>query len=53
MVGRLEGELASLGFTMSFEDLAIGVTALQLGFEVATLNVKHYKLIPGLKVISI
>jgi predicted nucleic acid-binding protein len=53
MVGRLEGELASLGFSMSFEDLAIGVTGLQLGFEVATLNVKHYKLIPGLKVISI
>jgi predicted nucleic acid-binding protein len=53
LVGRLEGELATKGFAMAFEDLAIGVTALQLGFDVATLNVKHYKLIPGLNVVMI
>jgi predicted nucleic acid-binding protein len=53
LVGRLEGELATKGFAMAFEDLAIGVTALQLGFDVATLNVKHYKLILGLNVATI
>lgn len=52
-MGRLEGELESQGFAMTFEDLAIGVTALQLGFEVATLNVKHDKPIPDLNVATI
>jgi predicted nucleic acid-binding protein len=32
--------------------MVIGVTALQLGFEVATLNVRHFQLIPSLKVVS-
>lgn len=53
LVGRLEGELANRGFTMAFEDLAVGVTAMQLGFGVATMNRKHYELIPGLNVVSI
>jgi predicted nucleic acid-binding protein len=53
LVGRLEGELANRGFTMAFEDLAVGVTAMQLGFGVATMNRKHYELIPGLNIVSI
>jgi predicted nucleic acid-binding protein len=51
--GRLEGELAGRGFTITFEDLAVGVTALQLGFGVATMNRRHYELIPGLDIVSI
>jgi predicted nucleic acid-binding protein len=53
LVSRLEGELANRGFTMAFEDLAVGVTAMQLGFGVATMNRKHYELIPGLNIVSI
>jgi len=53
LAGRIEGELASLGTTLAFEDVAIGATALQLGFDVATVNVKHFKPIPGLTVISL
>jgi len=53
LVGRLEGELANRGFTMAFEDFAVGVTSMQLGFGVATMNRKHYELIPGLNVVSI
>jgi predicted nucleic acid-binding protein len=52
-VGRLEGELANRGFTMAFEDLAVGVTALQLSYGVATMNRRHYELIPGLNIVSI
>ena len=52
-VGRLEGELANRGFTMAFEDLAVGVTALQLGYEIATMNRKHYELIPNLTIVAI
>ena len=29
----------------------IGATALQLGFDLVTLNVRHFHLIPSLKVI--
>ncbi len=51
MLGRIEGQQATQGIAIAFEDLVIGVTALQLGFDVATLNVRHFQLIPGLKVV--
>jgi predicted nucleic acid-binding protein len=47
MVGRIEGEQAALGFTLAFEDLAIGVTAAQLGYGIVTHNEKHFNIIPG------
>jgi tRNA(fMet)-specific endonuclease VapC len=53
LVGRVEGEQAAQGIVIAFEDLAIGVTALHLGFDVATLNVRHFKRIPGLGVVTI
>lgn len=49
-VGRIEGEQAAKGIVIAFEDLAIGVTALYLGFDIATLNVRHFQRIPGLNV---
>jgi len=30
----------------------IGATALHLGFDLVTLNTRHFQLIPGLKVVS-
>jgi predicted nucleic acid-binding protein len=51
-VGRIEGQQAARGFTLSFEDLAIGVTALHLGYDVATLNDKDFRLIPGLRIVG-
>jgi tRNA(fMet)-specific endonuclease VapC len=51
-IGRIEGQQAAQGISLPFEDLAIGVTALVLGFDVATLNVRHFQKIPGLKVVS-
>jgi predicted nucleic acid-binding protein len=53
LAGRIEGEQAANGVTIAFEDLIIGATALHLGFDVATLNVKHFRLIPGLKIITL
>jgi predicted nucleic acid-binding protein len=35
------------------EDLIIGATALHLGFDIATLNVRHFQRIPGLHVVTI
>ncbi len=51
-MGRIDGEQAAQGFTLSFEDLAIGVTALHLGFDVATRNISHFERIPGLKLVT-
>jgi predicted nucleic acid-binding protein len=50
-IGRIEGEQAAKGMSLAFEDLAIGVTALELGFDVATLNARHFQ-IPGLNIVS-
>ncbi len=53
LAGRIEGEQAANGISIAFEDLVIGVTALHLGFDVATINVKHFQNIPGLNVVMI
>jgi predicted nucleic acid-binding protein len=48
--GRIEGEQASRGISIGFEDLAIGAMALAFGFSVVTYNIKHFELIPGLNI---
>jgi predicted nucleic acid-binding protein len=53
LAGRIEGEQAAKGISIAIEDLIIGATALHLGFDVATLNVKHFSLIPGLKTVTL
>jgi predicted nucleic acid-binding protein len=49
-VGIISGKEAQRGITLPFEDLLIGATALQLGFELATHNARHFEMIPGLVV---
>ncbi len=53
LAGRIEGEQAAIGISIAVEDLVIGATALHLGFDVATLNAKHFRLIPGLKTVAL
>lgn len=53
LAGRIEGELAAKGITIDFEDLVIGATALHLGFDVATINAKHFQQIPGLQIVAL
>jgi len=53
LAGQFEGEQAAQGIRIGFEDLVIGATALHLDFDVATLNVKHFDKIPGLRTISL
>ncbi len=53
LAGRIEGEQAAKGITIDFEDLVIGATALHLGFDVATANLKHFQRIPGLNVVTL
>jgi len=53
LAGRVEGEQAARGVRIAFEDLLIGATALHIAYEVVTLNLRHFKLIPGLKVLQL
>ncbi len=53
VAGRIEGQQAAIGVSIAIEDLVIGATALHLGFDVLTLNVRHFQLIPGLKVVTL
>jgi len=53
IAGRIEGEQAARGISIDFADLVIGSTALHLGFDVATANVKHFQVIPGLNVVPL
>ena len=48
--GRLDAATRSKGKTVPVADLLIGATALDLGFDVVTSSVRHFRLIPGLKV---
>lgn len=52
LAGRIEAQQLARGISIAFQDLLIGATALHLGFDVATLNVRHFQKIPGLKIVS-
>jgi predicted nucleic acid-binding protein len=52
LAGRIEGAQAAQGLIIAFEDLLIAATALQLGFGVATGNVPHFEVVPGLTVVQ-
>lgn len=51
LAGRIEGDQAAQRVSIAFEDLLIAATALQLGFGVATGNVRHFQVVPGLSVV--
>jgi predicted nucleic acid-binding protein len=53
LAGRIEGEQATRGNVIALEDLLIGATALSVGFDVATLNLRHFQVIPGLRAVTL
>ena len=38
---------------LALSDLLIGVTALELGYQVGTANLRHFQMVPGLGVVSL
>ena len=50
--GQLDGENTAKGIRIALSDLLIGVTALELGYRVATVNERHFRLVPGLEVVN-
>jgi len=53
LAGRIHGQQMAQGISIDFQDLVIGATALHLGYGVATMNVKHFRMIPGLNVVQL
>ena len=51
IAGRASGEQAANGITVPVDDLLIGAAAVEQGYAVATLNVRHFNKIPGLQVL--
>jgi predicted nucleic acid-binding protein len=51
--GQIDGENQTKGVRLPLSDLLIGVTALELGYRVATGNLRHFQLIPGLSVVQL
>jgi predicted nucleic acid-binding protein len=49
--GQIDGDNQAKGIRLPLSDLLIGVTALELGYGVATGNLRHFQMIPGLSVL--
>ncbi len=49
--GQIDGENTAKGVHLALADLLIGVTALELGYRVATGNVRHLQMVPGLEIV--
>jgi len=52
IAGTIGGEQAAKGITIPIDDLLIGTSAIEQGYAVATLNLRHFKNIPGLTVLE-
>ena len=50
--GHLDGENTAKGMRLALADLLIGATAPELGYRVATGNVRNSDKVPGLEIIS-
>ena len=52
IAGQISGEQAAKGITLPADDLLIGASAIEQGYAVATLNIRHFEKIPGLQIVS-
>jgi predicted nucleic acid-binding protein len=51
--GQIDAQGQARGVRIALSDLLIGVSALELGYAVGTANLRHFQLIPGLKLIQL
>jgi tRNA(fMet)-specific endonuclease VapC len=52
LAGKIDGEQQRKGITIPFSDLLIGATALLHDYSVLTVNVRHFRLVPGLRILQ-
>ncbi len=53
LAARVDADLRKAGLLIATADLLIGVTALHYGYAIGTRNIRHFQMIPGLKVIPL
>jgi tRNA(fMet)-specific endonuclease VapC len=53
IAAKIDAEAKQNGRIIPFPDLLIGVTALHFGYAVGTRNLRHFQMIPGLKVLPL
>jgi len=53
LAGQIEGEEASKGNVLPFNDLLIAVSAIEQGYAVLTGNLRHFQKILGLTVVPL
>ena len=53
LAGRIDGQERARGFVIPMMDLLIGATALEHDCAVVTVNLRHFRMIPGLRVIAL
>ena len=53
IIARLGAEQAAQGINLPLADLIIGATAVELGYAIATRNVRDFSRIPGLHVVQV
>lgn len=52
VVGKINAESSQKGVIIPLDDLLIGACALERGYAIATRNLRHFRMIPALKVIE-
>ena len=53
LAGKIDADARKTGSVIPFSDLLIGITALHFGYTVGTRNERHFRMIPGLNIISL
>lgn len=53
LAARIDADLRKTGLVMATADLLIGVTALHFGYSIGTGNVRHFRMIPGLRILDL
>lgn len=51
--GKIDGDNQAKGIRLPLSDLLIGATALELGYGIATGNLRHFQMISGLSVVRL
>jgi len=53
LAAKVDAAMRKAGLVIATADLLIGITALHYGYAIGTRNVRHFEMIPGLKVIPL
>ena len=53
LAAKIDAEMRKAGLVIATAELLIGITALHYGYSLGTCNVRHFRMIPGLQVLSV